>query len=480
MTPRARTYRASRAFDTCGLAALLCIFTGCQSYQREPLDIVAHRAVLAERLTDSEPIRAFAERLRSAGAEAPERFDPADGLSLSEGEVVALLFNPELRLERLRSGITLATYENAGRWDDPILGFDAADIISSAAPLNHGTTLGFTIPISGRLAVERARAGAEHAAGLHRLIDAEWSTRADVRRAWVAWSLADARHGALANTIEQIERIKAITDALEDAGELSRVEARLFRVELAERRAALAATGVGMREARLRLLHVLGLPPNTDVELIPCSAVSEAPDPPDATLRLIESNTMLATRRAEYRVAEEALRLEIRKQYPDLTIGGGYGSEEGDDRLLLGLSVPIPSLNANRQAIAEARAQRALARAEAETTFERLQSELAAARARLDAVQAQQASLESEIVPMLTDQSSEVERIAELGEVDALLLLDTVTRQFDAKNRLLDLTRSEAEARITIAELLGPDDELRPAPVNPDQTTADATAGDER
>ena len=58
---------------------------------------------------------------------------------------------------------------------------------------------------------------------------------------------------------------------------------------------------------------------------------------------------------------------------------------------------------------------------------------------------------------MLTAQSADVEHLASLGDVDTLLLLDTVTRQADAKSRLLDLREDERQIEITIAQLLGPD-----------------------
>lgn len=196
----------------------------------------------------------------------------------------------------------------------------------------------------------------------------------------------------------------------------------------------------------------------------------------DAIGRLIEANTTLAVRRAEYQVAEETLRLEVRKQYPDITIGTGYGSEDNDDRLLLGVSIPIPILNANRAGIAEAKARREVARAVAETTFERLTRELAMARAAYGASRTQRDAFERELVPMLDEQASEVEQLINLGEVNTLLLLETVTRRYEAKSRLLDLRLAETDAAIEITRLLGPDESETPAPVEPatddDTTTA--------
>ena len=200
----------------------------------------------------------------------------------------------------------------------------------------------------------------------------------------------------------------------------------------------------------------------------------EAPITDDPIGRLIASNTELAIRRASYQVAEESLRLEVRKQYPDITIGSGYGSEDNDDRLLLGFSIPIPVLNANRAGIAEARAERDVSRAAAETTFERLCRELALAQADHNSATDQRERYESEIVPMLDEEATEVEQIAELGEVDTLLLLTTVQAQFDAKSRLLELKQVELDSVVTIAQLLGPNNVSDPAPISDNNTNVTA------
>jgi cobalt-zinc-cadmium efflux system outer membrane protein len=436
---------------------------GCQSYERAPLSVDGHRSVIEGRLGDVEPINRFLERLSLQEVSVPRVFDLGDGLSPAEGEVLALFYNPDLRLARLDAGVALATVQTAGLWQDPQFGFDGAEILSPAGPLEYGLTLNLTIPISGRLAVEKDRAGAAYEAELRRIVDAEWGTRAAVRSAWASWSAATEQVRLRREVVGQIERIAAITDRLETAREITRVEARLLRAELIELRADLAEAELEASRARLALLGLMGLPPDAGVALLPEVPPVAAPVAAASTDRLIEANTTLAVRRAEYQTAEETLRLEVREQFPDITIGGGFG-EENDDRLLLGVSIPIPSLNANRGGIAQARAERERARAEAETTYERLALELAVARASHEAAAAQREAFERDLVPMLDEQSAEVERLVELGQFDTLILLDTVTRRFEAKSRLLRLRAAELTAAIEIARLLGPDEPAEPAP----------------
>lgn len=461
-----------------GSVVALSALGGCQSYERAPLELAGHRAVLDSRVDATEPIARFIERLAQHSSAVPERFDLSDGLSPAEGEVLALFYNPDLRLARLEAGVALATFETAGLWEDPQFGFDGAELLSPSGPFEYGLTLSLTIPVSGRLGAQKDRAGAAYEAEIRRIVDAEWSTRARVRSAWSSWSAASERLRLLREVIGQIERIAAITDRLEAAGELTRVEARLLRAELVETRTDVAQAELNEVRSRVELLGLMGLPANSDVELMPALPPATAAQPDDPVQRLIKTNTTLAVRRAQYQVAEETLRLEVRKQYPDITIGTGYGSEDNDDRLLLGISFPIPILNANRAGIAEAKARREVARAAAETTFERLARELALARASYDAARTQREAFERDLVPMLDEQSSEVERLINLGEVDTLLLLETVTRRFEAKSRLLDLRLSEINAAVEITHLLGPDEPGSPAPVEPttdNETTINST-----
>ena len=455
------------------IAAMLLV--GCQSYEPAPLDVGRYRVSLDERLLDTEPIDRFSQRLQATGEDVPDRFDPADGISCAEGEVLSLFYNPELRIARAEAGVALASKETAGLWEDPVFGFDGAEIVSPTAPFEFGLMGSLTIPISGRLEVEKAQAGAAYEAELRSLVDIEWKTRADVRRQWSAWTAAGMHAALLTDIIDDLERINGIADHLEAAGELNRIERRLLRIELADRLVQISEYELRVIAAELLLLELLGLPPDAGELLVPSYFEMSPPDAPDVSARLIVANTELAVHFANYDTAEETLRLEIKKQFPDIVIGSGYGTEFNDHRVMFGLSVPIPILNANRAAIAEATANREVVRAKAETTFARLLRQLAAAEAALELQQLQRTRYEQEIVPMLAEQSRDLHAIAELGELDIFVLLETLTRTLSAKQRLIDLRLGEIDSAITIARILGPDSPRQPSPTQEPPATV---AGD--
>ncbi len=164
------TVQLGRGFAaTVGLAGTLVALTGCQSYERRPLDMDGTRNAWLTRSPADPSVLTFARTLSQTESNAAYgTFDPSDGLTLAEAEAVALVFSPDLRLARLEANVTRATAAHAGLWQDPVLGVDMERVVSGAGGANPwvvGSTLGLTIPISGRLHAEKARAGALTAGG---------------------------------------------------------------------------------------------------------------------------------------------------------------------------------------------------------------------------------------------------------------------------------------------------------------------------
>ncbi len=461
--------------SVCFLTMVIFI-VGCQSYETAPLDIGSYRDSLETRLIEVEPITAFANRL-GLDTNAPIEFSISDGISSAEGEVIALFYNPELRIARLEAGVALANFETAGIWKDPVFGFNGAEISSPSAPFEFGLIGNLTIPISGRLTVEKDRAGTAYEMQIREIVDAEWNMRADVRSRWAQWTAATLQVELTNGVVEQLKHINAITTTLAEAGEINRVEHRLLRVALVNSEVDAAEVTLLLLKAEVELLEIMGLPPGSGSLLVPEFPTVEVVSAEDETTRIIDANTELAIQFAKYQIAEETLRLEIKKQYPDIVIGSGYGSEFNDHRVLFGLTIPLSIWNRNQAGIAIARTQREVARAEAETTFARLFRELALANTTLLVKQTQHSYFEDEIVPMLAEQTRDINAIVELGEVDTFILLETVNRQHDAKRRLLELQVAELNAAISVHRILGPQYQLNPTPINRELTENDTLGG---
>ncbi len=274
--------------------------------------------------------------------------------------------------------------------------------------------------------------------------------------------------------VVRLDSIVASTQRLVEIGELQRTEATLFALEQAARRTDLEALAGSIEAHEQSIRSIIGLSPDSPVKLeaaITAPGLPEFSEPPAD--RLVRANLSLATLKAEYEVAEQTLHHEIRKQYPDLTIGPLYETDQGQSRIGFLGSIPIPILNANKQAIAEARAERNVARAAYETEFEQIVGRLARSRARYDAAQRQRENLETILVPLVDRQVDDARQLLELGEGlgegSALVLLESLVRAYQTKLQLIDARLTEARAAIDMLALLGPDEALSPAaPDDPD------------
>jgi outer membrane protein TolC len=459
------------------LGGTAVMLAGCQSYQSKPLDLAAHQDAWLARTPGAEPVRAFAERLAESG-ESTALFDLSDGLSLAEGEVVALVFNPDLRLARLQAGLVSATADHAGLWQDPQFGVDFLTVTESASnPLLVTPGLSFTIPISGRLEAEKARADAALAAELTRVAEQEWRTRNEVRRAWLRWSAAKLKVEQTEQLLASIESLVVSTTRLAEAGELVRTEAALFTIERASQRQALLSYRGEAAELEQQLRMLFGLSPDAPLELVPSLVLSG--DSGDTTVDAASQQSLtLARLRDEYEVAEQKLRREVREQYPDLTLGPLAEFDRGSTLLGFSLSLPIPILNANKQGIAEAHAERELARAAFETAYERLAGSLAATRIRLNTLRQQREIFETDIVPLVDRQIVDAQKLLQLGEGGSLVLLESVTRVGQTQIALVDARLGESLAMVAIAELVGPPVLRTTAPSSQDTKPTDPGAAD--
>lgn len=426
------------------LLLLPTFLAACQGYAPAPLDLEAHHARLAARDPFDGDVTAYAERLAAPGT-PPARFDPSDGLSLPEAEVVALFFNPDARIARLKVEGAQAGAASAGRWEDPEFAIDAARILEGVDdPWVLGGMLNLTIPLSGGLGVERERAAAEASAEALRALAEERRVLAELRTAWAEWSATVERASLTRGLLDELEPMVDRAERLRAAGELGPLDARLLRIERASQQAKLRAYEADVRAAEVQLKAHMGLLPTADVKLVPALAEPREPPSADGVFAAVAEHPRVRLARSEYEVAERTLKLEVRKQFPDLQLGGGYGTDEGDQRILFGAALPLPLFNGNRRAIAEARAGRDVARATAEAEYQRLLAEASVALAQYAAVRERLGYVEEELAPLADQQVADALRLAQLGDLDTLVLLEALKAAHEAKLDILDARLSLA------------------------------------
>lgn len=432
------------------------VAAACQTYEPAPVDLPAHAQAFAARLPDPEAVRAFAERLAIADP-AGAAFDLADGLALGEARFVALLTNPSLRAVRAEAGVAAAMAEFAGRWADPQLSGSFFYVLESMYrnPWFAGGYIAQTLPITGLPGLEQALASSQHASALLAVRTAEANVLNDLERAWAQLWAATQRCQVLDDLVQRLGELERTAASLAATNVLTRLEARVFVLAgvraTAERTAARAEAEV----AGLRVRELLGLPPELALVFVPSVELADRVAPADQ-LAGLQHGPLVASAQQAHAVAERELQLAVRRQWPELWIQPGWQEEDAQPRPAFGFALPIPLWNGNVQEIAAERARRTVAAERLMLQLETATHALAQASVRHRAAAAQRQLLERDLLPRVAEQLADGKRLAELGQLDTLLLLDAVTRASEAQLALVHATLAEAEAVVARNSLFWP------------------------
>ena len=135
---------------------------GCETYDPKPLDLESYSQLWHKRTLVSEDLAQFVKGLNTTHLINKANFDPEDGLTLIEGELVALVFNPDLRMARQHAKVTEAKIPYVGLWKDPVFNLNILNIAERIPdPWYISSSLSLTIPISGRKRAEKTLAAEE-------------------------------------------------------------------------------------------------------------------------------------------------------------------------------------------------------------------------------------------------------------------------------------------------------------------------------
>ncbi len=338
-------------------AMLACaLLAGCASYTPRPLHPRRSASALRQRsLSDPRLLRFLAvEQHRSA----------APRWNLATLSLVAVYERPDMPIARARLGEARAAAITAAELPNPTLSI-APTYDASSHGWKVGPLIDFLLEPYGARPARVARAHALADAARQGISIASWGLRARVRSALIElWSsraalrLAEQRSALAARYRDAlVQRLRAgmVSATAVSAATLDwqRAELRLAEGRRRERlaRAALA-TAIGVPDHALdgvRLdLRGIAHPrrPGRLEGLIGAALVSR----PDVLQAL-----------ARYQAAQQALRLAVAQQYPWFEIGPGYHYDQGDNKFIVSISLPLPLLNRNQGPIAQARAGRRLA-----------------------------------------------------------------------------------------------------------------------
>ena len=225
------------------------------------------------------------------------------------------------------------------------------------------------------------------------------------------------------------------------AGEDSRLDGNLARIEAERARNQSAAAHSGLLEARAELAALLNMAleslPEAAGELEPATA-----QPGGDIVERVAERADLQAGRLRVEAARRRLELERAARSPDVTLGISGGRESVPDSRetfsTLSIALPLPLFRRNDAAIGRTLAE--LTQSEGE-----YRAQLAAVRAEVAALVQRQAlladrvrRLRAEVIPVLDENLQLSRRAREAGELGATQLLLVSRQIIDARRELLE------------------------------------------
>ncbi|OIQ82915.1 cobalt-zinc-cadmium resistance protein CzcC precursor [mine drainage metagenome] len=348
------------------LTPLLGLLPACamQTYEARPIAPEQSAARFGQRSLDDTELHNY-----MVAQGYPENGFPIKTWGMEELTLAAFFFHPQLEVARAGWQLARTAETTAARKPDPELStigehHSIPGTIPGGAvsPWTLGFSLGIPIETAGKRAIRMEHAASLSEAARIEIGQAAWQIRSRLRG-----RLSDY-HGAL-QQISLLERELAIRREIVqllqnrlDAGMVSDIDLTNSRLQAQKTQQALAAEQGRLPGLRAALAEAIGLPAQAlaSVSLsTKCALPASLPD--DQLQRAALTNRLdVRAALARYAASESKLKLEIAKQYPDITLWPGYAYDQGDNRWSLGLSMILPLLDRNRGPIAEANAQREL------------------------------------------------------------------------------------------------------------------------
>ncbi|EYF07449.1 Heavy metal RND efflux outer membrane protein, CzcC family [Chondromyces apiculatus DSM 436] len=377
---------------------------------------------------------------------------------LTRARVVALSrLAPTVRTASAEVGVARAEREAAGVFSlsNPVLSAAGGLRVNAdgRVPVAAAASLSFPFDLGGQRAARVDAAGgalkAAEALGAdtgRKMLLAVLLQHAQVLRDERELGLARMRRELAQGLLTTVERRRA-------AGEIRETDAALATLQ-ASREAAAAVTAEGARDADLAVLvALLGIAdeaPTVSGQLLPEN------DPPALAVLLREAEARTDVRAAQAQAVSARARVgrEEAAKWSSLSVSAQYELDEGAHIGMVGVSAPLPLLNANRAAVAAARAEvevadarLAVARTGAAGQIRQLHARYTSTRAALEALGA--------TAELAKRASALAQRSFELGESDTYSALLVRREALDAQLALLAAEHAHANAKIELLVLSG-------------------------
>jgi cobalt-zinc-cadmium efflux system outer membrane protein len=386
-------------------------------------------------------------------AQTPSTPSQPQPLTLDAAFARALDANPDIRAARLRRAIDLSGVAVAAERPNP----EAHLEIEKETPKQ---SFGVALPMelggkrSRRIAVARAALDVGEAELARIILD----VRVDVRRAYFAAVVAEARRAVIDELRQFASRARDAAQARFDSGSAPRLEVLQAQLVLAEAENEVSVTTAAASAATVRLNTLLGLPPANTVHLTTAVDSLPAVAADVAIERARAANAELAV--LDRQIAEQRAKLTLARAMkipdvtPDVTV-----TRDAEPEFMYGWRIAaaasIPLFTTHRAGVQLEQSTLAQLTAQREALVNRVTGEVTSAAAIAEAQRLAYQRYSNEVLP----QAALVERMAEdsyrLGQTGITALLQAMQASRDVRLRSLETAESLQDAVGTLERAIG-------------------------
>ena len=363
-----------------------------------------------------------------------------------------LLLNRELNQARLKVAKSTSVAEFAGLWEDPSVSFELERVFGENIT-NNAISPSLTLPVTGlpRLAEKIAEQYKE--SDYREMQATERNYLTDLENLRHRIMVTHAKLHVMQHRLAVLQEEQKKIDRLHELGEVDFGAFQVATQRLNDtRREQMELEAEHLRQ-RNELIEMLGLHPAVgEIELsghLP-DGVPGLVGAPSADA-LLASPSLLA-QMAAYGASETELRAEIRKQYPELSLTPLYARDGGNDKVSIGVSLPLPVWNRNREAIARATGDRSLKQAELITEWRRLVQQ-ASLLDKEQQLLRRHCATEYERLHELEAAAAQQEKLFNLGETSILELAESRHVAYERRLAYLDCLSELLVARCKLQYL---------------------------
>ena len=440
----------------CALASTL--LAGCATYSPESLGS-GQGARDASQLTVNTadmPLPAF----------RTHRFDPSQGLDVTDVAMLAVANNPDLRVMRDQLGIARAQAFAAGLLPDPQISVGKDLLVHRQQGFTSAYDYGISEDISSLLLRSTRKAAANAQADQVNLdmLWAEWQTIAQSRLLFNQVLSLRQQQQQLATEKTALVSVDSYVRKALQQGNLTYDSASAGLNAYADASKRLSDCTIQLHQAEHDLRLLLGLAPDSPLDLIggPFRTAPTAEQSEEALASLPQRRPDLLALQAGYKAQEATLRGAIRAQFPAITFGVNRQRDTSDivtNGFTLGLTLPL--FDRNRGNIAIEKATRQQLKDDYENRVLTTRSDIQQLTADLDTLDRQRDQLQTQAT-RLDDARRAAEAAWQQGLLDWPTYLSIRANALSADMDFIAARDQQSQQAIALETLLG-DTDLQPS-----------------